>query len=208
VYWDERATYASQDGTVKSYDPSSDRVATVYRGPVGYTQVSANGLGQFLGGTDTTVVPAPLPAPIASALSSYSRAHLNTDGRAYAWLLENPGVVGWWAPGQAAPRYLRLPRGTYAEDGAGAVQVAGRFLVAIDGDTQHVSVIDAEVGATAELPAVFPGVTRPGFYLAHDGQLAGIGFTESNGHYINGYWAEAATTVLRLDTRSLPPLRC
>ena len=36
----------------------------------------------------------------------------------------------------------------------------------------------------------------------------GLGFTESRGKFIGGYWADAAMTVLRVDTNALPPLTC
>jgi hypothetical protein len=70
------------------------------------------------------------------------------------------------------------------------------------------SVTDILNGVSADLPGRAGRVARPEFYLSQAGILAGLGFTKSHGHFINGYWADAPETVLRLDTNALPPLSC
>jgi hypothetical protein len=119
----------------------------------------------------------------------------------------SPKIVGWWAPGHATPIYRRLPRALYMEDNGGAPVVAGRFVFTMSAGGLF-TVTDVLNDASADLPSRAGSAQRPQLYLSQHGVLAGIGFTQSRGHFINGYWADAAMTVLRLDTNALPPLTC
>jgi hypothetical protein len=136
------------------------------------------------------------------AVSSDERFRLGTDGTAYAWTVSSR-VLGWWVPGATAPTYQRLPKALANQDFVNPPLVAGRFVI-----TSSNTLSDMRTGASAVLPAQAGQVTRPDFYLSRDGVLAGLGFNENDGHYIDGYWADAAMTVLRIDTTSLPPLTC
>lgn len=202
AYWDQRGSYRAGHGAVRSYDLATGAFHTVYTGPIGYTEVTANGLGLQIGEHHRVIVPAQLPAQVEHAVTSDERSRLGTDGTAYAWIV-SPRVLGWWAPGEKAPTYQKLPKALANQDVVDPPLVSGRFVV-----TSNSIVTDMRVGASAELPATAGQVTRPSFYLSRDGVLAGLGFTEADGHYIDGYWADAAMTVLRLDTTTLPPLTC
>lgn len=201
VYWDQRGSYAADHGVVRSYDLATGALRTVYSGKIGYTEVTAVGLVLQIGERQRVIVPAQLPAPVDRAVSSDERARLGTDGTAYAWTV-SPRILGWWAPGEAAPTYRRLPKGMSIQDFVDPPLVAGQFVVTTS------ILTDMRTGASARLPTTTGGVTRPDFYLSRSGLLAGLGFTETAGHYIDGYWADAAMTVLRIDTTSLPPVTC
>ena len=202
AYWDQRTGgFAARRGVVRAYDFATGVTRTVYHGQIGYTEVTANGLGLQIGEQHRVIVPAQLPAPVDRAVSSDERARLGTDGTAYAWTV-SPRILGWWAPGEAAPTYRRLPKGMSIQDFVDPPLVAGQFVVTTS------ILTDMRTGASARLPTTTGGVTRPDFYLSRSGLLAGLGFTETAGHYIDGYWADAAMTVLRIDTTSLPPVTC
>lgn len=202
VYFDLRRNYDDTHGEVRSYDLATGAVDTVYAGEIGYPEVTANGFGLQIGEHHRVIVLAQLPAPVDHAVTSDDRSRLGTDGTAYAWIV-SPRVVGWWAPGESAPTYQRLPESMANQDDVDPPLVAGRFVV-----TSNSIITDMRTGASAELPASAGQVTRPSYYLSRDGILAGLGLRETDGHYIDGYWADAATTVLRIDTTTLPPLTC
>jgi len=207
VYWDVRGGYAATRGEVMSYDIATGATTTVYTGEIAYTEVTANGLGLSLGGGEhRVIVPAELPAQVEEAVRGIERDRLTTDGVAYAWMV-SPKIVGWWAPGQSEPVYRELPKALYEEDNGGAPLVAGRFVITVSLGASFI-LTDMRSGAAAPLPARAGTVLRPDFYLSSHGAFAGLGFTEAEGHYIDGYWADAATTVLRVDTSDLPPLTC
>lgn len=206
AYWDLTFGGTGQRGSVRSYDLATGTFSTVYRGPIGYPQVTANGLGLFIAGHVRVVVPATLPAEVSRAVGRNQASRLATDGTAYAWMV-SPEIVGWWAPGHVTPVYRRLPRALYIEDNGGAPVVAGRFVITMSAGGLF-SVTDMLTGASADLPSKAGTALRPDIYLSQNGVLAGLAFTESHGHFVNGYWADAAMTVLRLDTNALPPLSC
>jgi hypothetical protein len=202
AYWDERTGYTARTGVVKSYDPRTGETATIYRGRVSWLEVTGAGL-VFYDDRDHPLVAAHLPAPVEKAMTSVSRHYLATDGNAYAWLT-SPRIIGWWAPGYATPIYHRFRRPIDTNQGSLNLLVAGRLVLNED---EHV--IDAVNGAVAKL-SLPRGISlgRTGLYTSHDGVVAGVAVTERKGHWIDGYWADAASAVLRVDTHALEPLSC
>ena len=202
LYWDEHPYNANLEGNgvLRSYDPTSGRTATVHRGAVGYPIAAAQGLLMRVNNNsgDLVVDAAHLPAIVAGSLTQDSRHYLFSDGTAYAWLV-NDHTIGWWAPGHAAPIYRRLVTSLYVEDGGGGVTVSGRFLVGLTTD-QRQTLIDPVSGASAVLPVNFAGTYRSELAFSQGTVLAGIGFL--------GGANSARGTVLRLDTKGLPPLTC
>jgi hypothetical protein len=201
AYWDERPSYPAREGVVKSYDPRTGKIATVYQGPTSWLEITGAGL-VFYDDREHPLVAADLPAPVEAAMTSFSRRYLASDGSAYAWLMSRK-VVGWWAPGNATPIYHKLARAIDTNHGALRLLVAGRFIV-----TEDDQLIDAANGTAAKLAfhGFFPG--RGSLYVSRDGVLAGATEIEGKGHWIDGYWADAAGAVLRVDTGTLPPLTC
>ena len=144
--------------------------------------------------------------PVSRGLTRSGRLALTTDGTAYAWIA-SIRTIGWWAPGHDAAVYRRLARPISQ---SASVLVAGRFVIDLNSDRRgRTVVVDMVAWATAPLPdAAFGGLTRPDLYVAHGGVLAGLAFVERAGHWVDGYWADAARTPLRIDTTTLPPLGC
>jgi hypothetical protein len=206
VYWDLSFGRLGSPGVVRSYDLATGAMRTVYHGQVGYPEVTANGVDIQIAEQHRVVEPAQLPDPVAHAVTDDERWHLGTDNTAYAWLV-SPRVLGWWAPGAAAPTYRRLPKAFADHNAVDPPLVAGRFVLTTN-DRGTTTVTDMHGGGSARLPGTAGAVSRPDLYLARGGVLAGLGFTEGSGHYIDGYWADAAMTVLRIDTNALPPLTC
>ena len=201
AYWDERASFPARNGVVKSFDPRTGKTRTVYHGRIGWLEVSAAGVG--FQGERALLVPARLPDQVERAMTPFSRYHLVTDGTAYAWLVSQR-VLGWWAPGQAAPVYRKVRYGMDPQLGPDALKVAGRFVL-----TERGELVDPVHGGSAVLPtARFTGIAGASLDLGSNGVLAGSAPTERNGHWIDGYWSDGTATVVRLDTRGLPPLRC
>lgn len=202
AYWDERPSYAARNGVVRSYDPRTGKAATIYRGRVSWLQATGAGL-VFYDDLSHPLVTAQLPAVVESAMSSFTRRFLVTDGNAYAWLASRT-VIAWWAPGNAAPIYHRFDRPLASDYRTLSLLVAGRFVL-----TPDERVIDAVSGAAARLfhhPGYLSATTSIG--MSRGGVLAGTKLIERKGHWIDGYWAEAATAVVRVDTRALPALHC
>ena len=206
VYWDQSFGHAGLPGVVYSYDLASGTQHTVYQGPIGWPQVTAQGLTLLVNGESQVLVPAPVPAQVEQAVTAAQRDRLATDGTAYAWVT-SPRTVGWWAPGQAEPRYRELPKGAVSPTDTNPPVVAGRFVLTSTEDGGF-AVTDMISGGSALLPDTAGRALRPDYYLSQDGVLAGLGFTESKGHFVDGYWADPAMIVLRLDTNTLPPLTC
>jgi hypothetical protein len=202
AYWDERAAYAARKGVVKSFDPRTGRTATVYRGRVSWLEATGAGV-VFFDDRDHLLAAADPPAPVARVMTSFTRHYLASDGSAYAWLASRK-IIGWWAPGYATPIYHRFAHPLDTDRGALNLLVAGRFVL-----TEDERVIDAVNGAAARLslPGIHLGQSIK-LYMSGAGVVAGIAQTQRKGHWIDGYWADAATAVIRVDTRALPALTC
>jgi hypothetical protein len=206
VYWDVQRNYTATTGTVHSYDLNTGARHTVYTGPIGYPAASAAGIGWFEKHAGYQVhAPVSLPPAVSAAVPATERLTVGTDGTAFAWV-QSPSVIGWWTPGAARPVYRRLPRrlqlpGSFPD----VVVVSGSFVFPGNGD-----LLDMKTGALTSL-----GNGQFGSYERGDAAITSYGSTvigtaqqPGNGGFVDGYWEDPATVVLRVDTSHLPELHC
>jgi len=205
VYWITRDTYASDTGTIRSYDLNTGAVTDVASGDMRNVRTTAAGLSwevawdQNAGTRAELKIPDALPPPVAGALDTgRDQLTLATDGTAYAWFTENdqgqPGLA-YWSPTTGLVRIT----GTIPQAGKFAptpLYVVGPFAVIDRGrqDDKHdtyATVVDTRSGALTYL--------RPTVGGANGGTIAvGIGATLKD--------LPTSAGVLRVD--ALPPLSC
>lgn len=199
VYWDERASFTSDRGVIKSYGLHAGDVRSEYSGKViEFATYSPAGIGD---GTDV-YVRATLPAPVAAGLDSKHPLLVTTDGSAYAWQI-GAHEIGWWAPGQSRPSYVRVPE-KLDDNYAGELVVSGHFVFTVNG-----TMIDVRTGA--EAPIAGGKIPTGKFFdpaaTAGGGIVAGAN-SVGEGHFQNGYWEDPQPRVLRVNTAHLPDLHC
>ncbi len=192
VYWDVRATYTDRVTTIKDYDIATGTTTVAGQGGGWIPRLLAGGVTFDPQGSNAIAVPRALPQQVAAATAGRQN-FLVTDGRAYAWTTAAKQLA-WWAPGQRKITVITPPPGF---DPSALQTVAGNFLMFDNqvGDQTRTFVTDARTGATAMLPAQL----QPFLYGA-----SGVAL----GYRFAGAVKESATESVRLDTRTLPELRC
>jgi hypothetical protein len=207
VYWDERASYSATTGEVKSYDLTTGKTETVFRGATSYLAAGAAGVVLDPQGIGKLVVRASLPPTVEAAMTDFARAHLNSDGQSYAWA-SDPNTIGWWRPGLAKPIYWRVPNGVDTDDGGGTPLVAGEFVDTFQpGATDMLT--DMKTGASAPIAdSAFAPYQRGQLIWGNGGAFAAEVLTNTTAHYVDEYWLDTPWGILTLDTASLPKLGC
>lgn len=209
VYWDEEKSYGDATGTLKSYNLSTGAQSDAYKGKIGYVTANAAGVGWRDYNTSSFVfaVRYQLPPVVRNAMAAFSEYRLHTDGTNYAWLGSSTDVY-WWKPGLAKPVHLKLPTGVAinTDDMGGSVSVVGHLVIPSAGSAM---VIDMQTGAVAPFPTNGLFGSQRGELIDNTGSVFdGLAFTGTAGHYENGYWADTATSALRVDIAGLPALTC
>lgn len=200
VYWDVRARYGSRTGVINSYDLTTGKTHAVYSGEMGYLVSSPAGIGT--GSEGQVYVHASLPSVVHENLSVQYPLSVATDGTAYAWEVA-PLELGWWEPGLAKPRYIRLRDPA----GFGSMLVSGHYVMTGQGGV----VVDVAANAAADY--------SPSSATAPSRQLLSFGTTSfgrwvaaidlvGTGHWQDGYWVDPQPELVQLDTSALPGLHC
>lgn len=159
VFWLTLDTYASERGTVRSFDPVTGVTTEVESGP----------------GVDLVTLPGQLPEPLAD-IDAADRASLGTDGTAFGWIVdvERGGTgVGYWSPDSGVVTVTGLDLKT---DGVVPdLFVYGRFVLldkGFGGDSDNYAiVVDSRTGAVTGLERR-RDVQYDRVVDAHDGVLA------------------------------------
>jgi hypothetical protein len=207
VYWDVRERYTATTGAIKAYSLRTGQTRTVYRGGVGWLIWSAGGVGWY-GVSDYRIrAGVPLPKPVTAATDARSRVTLSTDGTHWAWAVSRT-VIGYWQSGASSPTYLRLRTPLDTDDSAGTLVVSGRFVFTVGAVPQ---VIDARNRAAASINGKHPyaGQTRGQAAMFSGGSVvAGYAISDRSGQWVDGYWSDSPSELLRINTSSLPALKC
>lgn len=193
VYYDVRPKYVSRRSAIHVYDIAhrSDRVVATAlgNGPGEAPTLMPQGV-VWSRATMQLGAARQLPGPVARAINGDPlRTHLATDGTAYAWI-PGPRELAWWAPSLKAPRVFVLPGGASSL----TPTVAGPLVLYTPDTAQQEEysqyMLDARTGASTVLPHVDMSAVSGGGVFAGDRRTSG------------------ATAVVRLDSATLPELRC
>lgn len=185
VYWDEYPHELPNREVVHRYDIATRTAQVVYDGTQA-DQLQQSAAGVWWTGTSTAPnVPARLPAAVAEhATSAGARESLTTDGTSYAW--SSKSALSWWSPGHDVVTVKTAHSGLNA--------VAGPIVVFGRNNQDLLYLLDTRTGSIVAMPGIGVRAVK-----------AGVLFLAKEPHLITNSTVYAIT---RLDTSSLPPLRC
>jgi len=204
VYWMTLDDYASDDGTVRSFDPVTGAIVDVESGPMRDLTADAGGVSWAPPGPGLPAVriPADLPEALAE-VDAADRVSVGSDGAAYGWIigLRHGGTgVGYWSRDTGVVTVTGLDLKTV--HGSPTTLVYGPFVIldkGLGGDTDTSGiVVDTRTGAVTGLEHR-PGAQYDRVVDARDGVLA-IDVWSGPG--------KGDTAVGVLDAGAWAPLRC
>lgn len=185
VYWDEYPAGDTTQEIVHEYTIATGRQRVVYDGPATPDPRFGNGMGVSAAGVWWSGTarqpnrPAQLPDEVVrNATSETARESLHTDGTSYAW--RTASTIDWWSPGKGI---------TSVDAPASFISaVAGPLVFYSAGTNSPMRVVDVRTGTVVTAQSAVPTLaTRNGVAV---------------------FGPDGSTSVIRLDTATLPPLPC